>query len=353
MTVDTRSGLSVEVDVVTVKGVDAGSFGPAESEASFLGTQSPQSFLGPKRSGNSKKNRFFLLFGEHARELVSPESALHFLETLCGKTELAQRQKELIQRTLVNSEFRMIVNGNPNSRRRVEEGDYCLRVNANGVDLNRNWAEKWEPEQDAISADTNPGPKPFSEDETQIFRKEVADYRPTSFLTVHSGTKGMYMPWAYDMEHLAKKNGPEMMQILRNLDRDYCQCPYGAAGKEVGYSCPGTCLDYVYDHLGVEYSFAFEIYTRQEEWGALKQRYQEKQSEEEAEGVANFMQLSRRQKGLRLGGSNQTEEEQDCFTRFNPATEEELGITVETWSKAYLDLANQIAQNMGATGGDT
>ena len=28
---------------------------------------------------------------------------------------------------------------------KVEGGDFCLRVNENGVDLNRNWDEKWEP----------------------------------------------------------------------------------------------------------------------------------------------------------------------------------------------------------------
>jgi len=34
----------------------------------------------------------------------------------------------------------------------------------------------------------------------------------------------------------------------------------GAAGKEVGYLCPGTCLDYAYDKVNVPYSFAWEIY---------------------------------------------------------------------------------------------
>ena len=35
-------------------------------------------------------------------------------------------------------------------------------------------------------------------------------------------------------------------QALEMLDKKYCQCPYGAAGKRVGYLCPGTCLDWVY-----------------------------------------------------------------------------------------------------------
>ncbi len=28
-------------------------------------------------------------------------------------------------------------------------------------------------------------------------------------------------------------------------------CDVGAAGKDVGYLCPGTCLDYAYENLAV------------------------------------------------------------------------------------------------------
>jgi hypothetical protein len=59
-----------------------------------------------------------------------------------------------------------------------------------GVDLNRNWALKWEPDSVFASADTNPGPSAFSEPETQIFRDTVTDFAPNAFLTIHSGTKG-------------------------------------------------------------------------------------------------------------------------------------------------------------------
>merc|ERR1712157_446392 len=115
---------------------------------------------------------------------------------------------------------------------------------------------------------TNPGPSPFSEPETKIFKQAVADYQPTTFLSIHSGTKGMYMPWAYDMEHLATKKGPEMQAILKKIDSEHCKCPFGAAGKEVGYSCPGTSLDYVYEKIGTQFSFAYEIFTAKEQWPA-------------------------------------------------------------------------------------
>merc|ERR1719362_2697963 len=82
------------------------------------------------------------------------------------------------------------------------------------------------------------------------------------------------MPFAYDTQHAADRNRLQMLQILRNVDSRHCQCPYGAAGKEVGYPCPGTSVDWAYDKLKVPYSFAFEI------WGgsgeSLRRRWEEK-----------------------------------------------------------------------------
>lgn len=57
---------------------------------------------------------------------------------------------------------------------------------------------------------------------------------------------------------------------------------------KVGYSCPGTCLDYVYDKLQTPYAFAFEIYCGPEYAEDLRQRWNEKMS---AEG-GQFFQTS-------------------------------------------------------------
>ena len=52
-----------------------------------------------------------------------------------------------------------------------------------------------------------------------------------------------------------------MVDILDTLQNKYCpSCDVGAAGKEVGYLSPGSCIDYAYDELKIRYSFAFEIY---------------------------------------------------------------------------------------------
>ena len=135
--------------------------------------------------GAGHKQKFFGLFGEHAREMISPESALHFIEGLCsGK----------YSSTLVHTDFTIIPNGNPNSRREVEQGDVCRRVNPRGTDLNRNWDEHFDEGAVGFSnenPDTNPGKAPFSEPETQIFHEVLGKDKYDGFLSIHSGTLGM------------------------------------------------------------------------------------------------------------------------------------------------------------------
>jgi len=309
-----------------------------------------------KAPGTNPISKNFMLFGEHARELISPESGLHFIKTLCGEAGNKERAKKILQ----DSEFQIVVNGNPASRKKVEQGDFCLRVNPNGVDLNRNWNEEWKPVASFDTADTNPGPSPFSEAETQVFKDLVTAYKPTNFLTVHSGTKGMYMPWAYDMHHLANRNQEKMMNILKKLDKDHCECPFGAAGREVGYSCPGTCLDWVYDKLQTPYAFAFEIYTNPDMDEFLKERWTEKMQDEKASFLqlsstlahkhfndvfqqcpSDFVQLKSESKRAQMTPD-------DCFANFNPDTQERYDTTVENWSEAYLDMAEMVVRDLKA-----
>jgi len=306
--------------------------------------------------GAKPVNKNFLLFGEHSRELISAESGLHFVKALCGEIPSFAADA---QRILEDNEFQIVVNGNPASRRKVEEGDYCLRTNPNGVDLNRNWDEKWQASAVLDAEDTNPGPSPFSEPETRVFKELVEDYQPTMFLTIHSGTKGMYMPWAYDMGHLASRNEPQMMEILKEIDSEHCECPFGAAGREVGYSCPGTCLDWVYDKLKTPYAFAFEIYTGAEEAMMLRQRWQEKINEDGAAsllqrshlGHAKFRSFFEEHPSSFVQLRSQHRHDwvrpaQECFEQFNPGNEKEFKEVLDNWSAAYLAVAAKVTTRL-------
>jgi len=221
-------------------------------------------FTSKQTPDKTPHNRAMIIFGEHARELISPETALRMAQDLCGMNE---KTKELALKVLESTSIAMVPIANPLGRKAVEDDweNMCQRVNENGVDLNRNWDAHWEAPLDKsdynYDADTNSGPKPFSEPETQALKKILDDTQPTIFITVHSGTLGMYTPYAYSRD--LPTNDPSdlgrMKNILDALDPEYCKCPSGAAGLDVGYLCPGTCLDYAYEHHA-SVSFAFEIY---------------------------------------------------------------------------------------------
>ena len=70
----------------------------------------------------------------------------------------------------------------------------------------------------------------------------------------------MYTPYAY-LPKQAERNEENMLEILRQLDPKYCDCTTGSAAKALKMTCPGTCLDYAYEHQA-PYAFAFEIYKR-------------------------------------------------------------------------------------------
>lgn len=288
-------------------------------------------------------NRVSILFGEHSRELISPETGLHLLKMLCGQAG----QKELVENVLKTSEFQLVLNANPRSRLRVEQGDYCLRDNPAGVDLNRNWDVHWNLNQETPGSNQYPGPHPFSEPETKVVKGLLTDFKPTTFLSVHSGTKGLYMPWAFDSRHLAERNREPMLSVLKQVDKEHCQCPFGAAGKEVGYDCPGTSFDWVYDHLQAPFSFAWEIHAQSGEDSELMRRYEEKIKTRNFLGlVQQGSMLSAQRAGIVQGhdyqmirATSSQNSSFDCFDTFNPGTKEEYDKSVQNWAVSYLKLA--------------
>eukprot|EP00435_Cladocopium_sp_Y103_P075783 s111_g64.t5 len=235
--------------------------------------------------------------------------------------------------------------------------------------------------------DTNPGPAPFSEPETRLLRSLVSEYKPTTYLCVHSGTLGLYMPWAFDQVHAADRNqklslqvdltsklalgfarirplvdvenveiqqiSKAMMSVLEELDRSHCQCPYGAAGKEVGYSCPGTSLDWIYDKLQTPFAFAFEIYVGNGQMPKLKERWHQKvhASSLLQTHLANarpdffkahpsdFIQVSHTEVA-------ESENSRDCFELYNPASEEVFHATVKNWVTVYLEMAQKVSKHL-------
>jgi hypothetical protein len=137
---------------------------------------------------------------------------------------------------------------------------------------------------------------------------------------------GMYMPWAYDenADESRIRNLNKMTQVVDELDKKFCQCPAGAAAKEVGYNSPGTCIDWVHSHTKSEYTFAFEIFT-----GigveALRDRFNEQQLRG---GRLSLLELD-----------NDVHANANCFLQFNPTTEDQYNNVVNNWADALIELA--------------
>jgi hypothetical protein len=268
----------------------------------------------------NNQHKVFYLFGEHARELISPETAVQLMQDLCSENPSNQTIA-----ALNTSQFRIIPNGNPASRREVEKGAFCLRANPNGVDLNRNWDVHWTQESpsNTFQDQVNPGSSPFSESETKAFRDSVSGFHPAVFAAIHSGTLGMYMPWAVSEEHSKVRNEIKMNQVLSQLDARYCKCPSGPAAQQVGYDSPGTCLDWVHSNTKAAFSFAFEIFTG---YGVdeLRDRYKMQSN--------NMLRSS-------FIDIEETLLNRSCFTQFNPETKSDFDRTIHNWSKALVELA--------------
>lgn len=215
---------------------------------------------------SSKAHVAFMLFGEHSRELIPTETALFLAKSLCNK--IRQYSKSTISKTIKNTKIYILPILNLAGRKQVAEGNYCKRTNEHDVDLNRNWDSHWSKGEDYDQ--TNPGSFPFSEWETAKLKKLLEILKPKTFITTHSGNLGMYSPFAYkkflfkELTDNLAKNLKIIQSIIMKINKHYCNCISGSIGNDLGYLCPGTCLDYAFENLNIAHSFAFEIYSEKQ-----------------------------------------------------------------------------------------
>lgn len=302
-----------------------------------------------------RKIKAFFVFGEHARELISTESALTFLWELCGHG--TSMDQDLARHVLDRTSFVIVPNANPLSRKRVEAGEYCKRANEDGVDLNRNWGSHHEDEWDSKDPEMNPGSHEFSEPETQILHDLVLQEKPDIFLSVHSGAFLLGSPFGYSASQ-QPDNQQQMMDVLKPISERFCNgdCPYGALASLIGYTSKGCDIDYVKESLHVPYAFTWEIYAglevrdmyAEEAHARAENRRMNLPAREffHAEGSLGFLQTSRTRRmrgGSRLLDPDSQKALDDCFWQFNPETQEEAVAVTQNWAAAYLTLCDQIA----------
>lgn len=288
-----------------------------------------------KATGAEAGTKAVIVFGEHARELISPESAVGLVRSLCGTGP----QADIGRRTLSKGvEFVIVPNANPRGRKIVEEGYYCKRTNENGVDLNRNWGD--DHRNGASQGDeANPGPSGFSENETQALRDLVDEEKPDIYLSVHSGFYVLGATPGY-------KNGqPDdeavVAEVLKPISDKYCggHCPYGGLRDLLGYNVAGCDIDYVHDHSGVPYAFTWEIYNGISDDPVLLQR---QSSRSRTDATRSLRGRAKSTLTAGMGNPEDDQEPQNCIQQFIPKTEAKTKEVVNTWTEAMLDLASSI-----------
>jgi hypothetical protein len=320
-------------------------------------------------SDNAQPLKVLMVFGEHARELISPETGLAFLKWLCTDDASQVRKR---------ATFVMVLNANPQGRSLVEGGEYCTRTNENKVDLNRNYGFHWKAEH-ADDDETGVGSKQgqpveafssgseaFSEPETRIVARLINQTRPDVFLDVHSGTKGLFMPYDWTLEPIPNEaDRQHMKSVLQEVNSKDCpECMVGDCAETVGYLAPGSSADYAYSQ-GVGFSFIWEIYADAADAQADardQQAFLARKSGDVSSKSFLQMQDFASKMGSRQALSNhwasdlpqwalddeaalkpmEIEAKQNCLVQFNPLSEDEYASTVARWSKAFVTLCNAV-----------
>ena len=136
------------------------------------------------------------------------------------------------------------------------------RFNANGVDLNRNWACDWQQEARFRGQTVSGGAQPFSEPETLALGGFIQQTQPAVVLFYHSAANGVFN---------GRCNNLSVSERLAQVYGEAAQYPHGQAFS--AYPVTGTAPSWV-DSLGIP-SADVELASASDDefirnWNALK-----------------------------------------------------------------------------------
>jgi len=215
---------------------------------------------------HTEKPKLFITAEHHAREIITVEVALQFIEDLL----LNYDQDPQIRWLLDNREVWVMPMTNPDGYERVTQmADWRKNTdrpqlcpngqppNSFGVDLNRNYGYQWGLDIGSSSEPCNltyRGNVPFSEPETQAVRDLVEQERFNLLLSLHSYGDEILYPWGYT--YLPAPDAEDLYRIAYRMAQASGYVAMQASG--VGYLGSGDTLDWAYGELGIP-SFTFEI----------------------------------------------------------------------------------------------
>jgi hypothetical protein len=262
------------------------------------------------RSVTTQKSEFYLVAHHHAREAITIENAIFFIDKLLYEATAGNAS---ITNLLANMEIYVTPALNPDGLEALsrfpwmrkncapidDDGDgntydeleifdanqdgFVARFNGGayyegedgldldtqfgedapgGVDLNRNYDYKFI--GTGSSADppdfTYRGENPFSEPETQAIRDFVKQHDFNFAISLHSGVRAVIAPWGYT--DAPTPDHEEFSAIVRKLKEMTGYPSWSEAG---GYNVNGEWGDWMYGAEGV-FAFTLETYVDERAW---------------------------------------------------------------------------------------
>ena len=252
------------------------------------------------------KTEFYIVGAHHARELISVENCLYFIdkiiyETGFGLYENLLTSTEIYIIPMLNPDGLSIMHFYPEQRKNLrpidDEGDNTTDANLDGflddeleriyfwnetsniseivqedldgdfmiaedlpggVDLNRNYGAFWNG-TGSSSDEIDPlyrGPEPFSENETRALRDFMKQHFFNFALSMHSGIEAIIPPWGYNGT-LPLKDEVEYNALMAQLKTLTLLPFWNETGS--GYLANGVWDDYCYLYHDI-ICFTLEVY---------------------------------------------------------------------------------------------
>lgn len=199
---------------------------------------------------SSAKKRILIVANEHAREAITAEVAVHFVERVCAGTG------EAMLGLPDNVGITLVPVANHAGRVLFDDGNTCQRNTADEgegeIDLNRNGEVDWV-------AEKTHGSQPFSAYQSRILRDLAVSERPVAYVDLHSGAETLMVPWGQragvTTDFLAQSS------LLQEVAAKSCpNCQIGSNRLVIDYENPGEIIDYMYARAGVKYSTLWEVF---------------------------------------------------------------------------------------------
>lgn len=220
---------------------------------------------------------FFLMANVHGRELITPETAMVFIQYFLENYDVDPDVTWLLNEHLIY----VLVSANPDGHIKNEPGQPWVYWRKNthpygscsatdyGVDLNRNHDFKWGGAGTNPCEETYQGPSAASELETQAVQNYARSLFPDQrgpgdddaapdtasgvFVTLHSYSNLILWPWGHTYSDAP--NAAQLQMLGQRMAAFNNYTPQQSANL---YTTTGSTDDWVYSDLGVA-SFTFEI----------------------------------------------------------------------------------------------